>query len=62
MKLSLEGNSLNWDTKIIVDSWRQKIAIREIPVSFNPRTRSEGKKTTVIDGVWALWELIKPIR
>jgi glycosyltransferase involved in cell wall biosynthesis len=47
MKLSFEGNSLDWDTRVISDSWVIGIPIMEIPVQYAPRTRHQGKKTTV---------------
>jgi 2-phospho-L-lactate transferase/gluconeogenesis factor (CofD/UPF0052 family) len=59
LNLSLEGNSLDWDTRIIVDSWKSRVPIIEIPVEYNPRSVSEGKKTTFTKGLNALWQLVK---
>lgn len=38
---------------------KQKIAIKEIPVQYSPRTRLEGKKILVRDGFSSLWMLLK---
>jgi hypothetical protein len=62
MNLSFIGDSLNWDTRIIIDSWKQRVPIMEVAVDYVPRTRRQGKKTTVHSGLMALWELIKSNR
>jgi glycosyltransferase involved in cell wall biosynthesis len=62
MNLSFIGDSLNWDTRIIIDSWKQRVPIMEVAVEYVPRTRRQGKKTTVHSGLMALWELIKSNR
>ncbi len=62
MNLSFSGDSLNWDTKIIIDSWKLRVPIMEVAVDYIPRTRRQGKKTTVYSGLMALWELIKSNR
>ena len=38
---------------------KRKIKIHEVPVKYNPRTKSEGKKLGVKDGIQAIWTLIK---
>lgn len=53
------GDSLDWDTRLIVESWRHGIPIVEIPVNFYPRTRHDGKKTNFASGLKALKELIR---
>lgn len=58
-KLSLAGATLNWDTRLIMDSSRIQSPILEVPVIFHPRTRSMGKKVRLRDGFSALLELIK---
>ncbi len=62
MNLSFIGDSLNWDTRIIIDSWKHRVPIMEVAVDYVPRTRRQGKKTTVHSGLMALWELIKSNR
>lgn len=38
---------------------KQGYKIYELPISYNPRTRDEGKKINWKDGIEALWTLIK---
>ncbi|MBI9046246.1 MAG: glycosyltransferase family 2 protein [Anaerolineaceae bacterium] len=38
---------------------KRKIRIYEVPISFNPRDYSQGKKIKLIDAFEALWTLIK---
>jgi 2-phospho-L-lactate transferase/gluconeogenesis factor (CofD/UPF0052 family) len=58
-KLSLEGATLNWDTRLITDSSKIRVPILEVPVNFHPRTKSMGKKVRMSDGLFALLELMK---
>ena len=62
MKLSLAGDSLDWDTRIIVDSWLRSIPIMEIAVEYSPRTQMQGKKTTINSGFKSLWQLLTPVK
>jgi 2-phospho-L-lactate transferase/gluconeogenesis factor (CofD/UPF0052 family) len=62
MNLSMEGHSLDWDTRIIIDSWVNQIPILEVAVEYSPRNRSQGKKTSVYSGLRALTQLLKPSR
>jgi dolichol-phosphate mannosyltransferase len=38
---------------------KRKIKIYEVPISYNPRTKREGKKIKWRDGISAVWALIK---
>jgi dolichol-phosphate mannosyltransferase len=38
---------------------RQGIRIHEVPISYRPRSHTEGKKITWFDGVAAIWTLLK---
>jgi hypothetical protein len=58
-KITLQGNSVNWDTRVVKDASKQLTPIIEVPVTFIPRSRKQGKKITVFDGIRALFELIK---
>ncbi|MGA3242788.1 MAG: hypothetical protein ABSG03_41635, partial [Bryobacteraceae bacterium] len=57
--LLLEGNGRNLDTEIIAKLCLLHEYILEIPVSYSPRTRSEGKKITLMDGMSALAMLFR---
>jgi glycosyltransferase involved in cell wall biosynthesis len=45
--------------EVVAKLGRNKIKIYEIPISYNPRTFNEGKKIKGIDGLEAIWTLIK---
>jgi dolichol-phosphate mannosyltransferase len=38
---------------------KQNLRIKEVPVSYNPRTFDEGKKLRNIDALRILWVMIK---
>jgi 2-phospho-L-lactate transferase/gluconeogenesis factor (CofD/UPF0052 family) len=57
--LGLEGNGRDLDTEIIAKLCLLHEYILEIPVSYSPRTRSEGKKITLMDGMSALTMLFR---
>lgn len=53
-RVSLRGDTLDWDLRLIIDAWRGQLAIAEIAVPYYPRTRAQGKKTRLRDGLRAL--------
>lgn len=57
LKLCSEGVDL--ETEIIAKLSRRGVFILELPVNYSPRTKSEGKKTTIWDGLKALFVLLK---
>ena len=57
--LCLEGDGRDLDMEIIAKLCLLHEYILEIPVSYSPRTRSEGKKMTLMDGVSALTMLFR---
>jgi hypothetical protein len=57
--LRLEGNGRDLDTEIIAKLSLLHEYILEVPVSYTPRTRSEGKKITMMDGMSALSMLFR---
>lgn len=56
--LNLVSNGINLDTEIIAKLCKKEIFILEIPVEFYPRTKKEGKKTTILGGLKALFTLV----
>ena len=57
--LELSGKRLELETEILAKLGKQGVFILEVPVDFRPRLSSEGKKTTVFDGIVALFTLFK---
>jgi glycosyltransferase involved in cell wall biosynthesis len=57
--LKLESNGRDLETEIIAKLGRRHEFIMEVPVDYTPRTRSEGKKITVQDGLRAMLQLVR---
>jgi len=57
--LALESDGVDLDTEIVAKLSRQRKYILEVPVEFTPRTKAEGKKIGVRDGLRALQALVR---
>jgi len=57
--LKLECRRFEFCPELIAKLGRNSITIHEIPISYYPRKFEEGKKIRWIDGVEAIWTLIK---
>jgi len=57
--LQLQSNGRDLETEIIAKLGRRHEFIMEVPVDYTPRTRLEGKKITVFDGLRAVLQLVR---
>ncbi len=57
--LKLQQNDFAFEVEVTAKILKQGIKIKELPISYNPRKFSEGKKIKWIDGVKAILLLIK---
>jgi hypothetical protein len=57
--LDLQSDGMNLDTEIVAKLCRRGYYILEIPVEYKARTKMEGKKSTPMDGLKALFALIR---
>ena len=57
--LNLKCKRFEFCPEVTAKIAKRKIKIHEVPVKYNPRTKSEGKKLGVKDGIQAIWTLIK---
>lgn len=57
--LTLEANRFEIEPEITAQIARKGFKISEVPITYNPRTKSEGKKINWKDGFKALWTLIR---
>ena len=57
--LNLQSDGMNLDTEIVAKLCRRGHYILEIPVEYKARTKVEGKKSTPMDGLRALFALIR---
>jgi glycosyltransferase involved in cell wall biosynthesis len=57
--LNLESNGFEFCPEVTAKIAKRGIKIYEVPISYFPRNKSEGKKIKWKDGVVALWTLLK---
>ncbi len=57
--LKLECKRFEFCPELVAKLGRNKIKIHEIPIAYYPRKFEEGKKIRWIDGVEAIWVLVK---
>ena len=57
--LNLKARSFDIEIEIITKAINKKLRIVEIPVSYHPRTYSEGKKIRLKDGIQAIMSIIE---
>jgi hypothetical protein len=57
--LNLQCNRFEFCPEVTAKIARRKIKIIEIPITYNPRSIEEGKKINALDGIEAIWTLIK---
>ena len=63
-KQSLEGiqiksNRFDFEPEITAKVLKKKCRLFETPITYAGRNIDEGKKITWVDGIWAIWTLIK---
>lgn len=57
--LNLKARSFDIEVEIVTKAIRNKLRIVEIPISYHPRSYSEGKKIRLRDGMWAALNILK---
>lgn len=57
--MKIHAKRFDFEPEFTAKLLKRKVRIYEVPIVFNPRDYSEGKKIGVWDGVEALWTLIK---
>lgn len=58
-QLNLTSNGMDLETELIAKARLAKQYILEVPVSYHPRKKSDGKKVTTASGLMALYRLVK---
>ncbi len=58
-KIKINCNRFNFEPEITAKILKSKMKIIEVPIAYNGRSFSEGKKITWRDGLSAVWALIK---
>jgi glycosyltransferase involved in cell wall biosynthesis len=59
MEIPLRANRFDFEPEFTAKILKRKIKIFEVPITFNPRDYSEGKKIQLKDAFEALWALLK---
>jgi glycosyltransferase involved in cell wall biosynthesis len=57
--IKIRSNSFDFEPEITAKLLKKKVRIFEVPITFNPRDYSDGKKIGFVDAVAAFWALIK---
>jgi glycosyltransferase involved in cell wall biosynthesis len=58
-KMTLHAHGFEFEPEFTAKILKSKVRIYEIPITFNPRDYSEGKKIKMRDAFIAMWTLIK---
>ena len=58
-RLPLKCHRFEFEPEVTAKLLRNGYRIKEVPISYNPRTAAEGKKINWRDGVSAVWTLLK---
>ena len=57
--ITIRSNRFDFEPEITAKLLKKKVRIFEVPITFNPREYSEGKKIGLIDAFAAVWALLK---
>jgi len=57
--IDIRSNRFDFEPEITAKLLKKKVRIFEVPISFNPREYSEGKKIGLPDAFAAVWALLK---
>ncbi|MGD0003888.1 MAG: glycosyltransferase family 2 protein [Anaerolineaceae bacterium] len=57
--IPLRSRRFDFEPEFTAKILKRNIRIFEVPITFNPRDYSQGKKIRMSDAFWALWTLLK---
>lgn len=58
-KITFRGNRFDWEPEITAKILKKGLKIKEVPISYYPRSAEEGKKINYKDFFEAIWTLVK---
>ncbi len=58
-ELDVKADGFAYDIELLCKMFRKGIKIKEVPISYRPRTFDEGKKIRYRDGIKVLWAIFK---
>ena len=59
LSIPFHSNRFNFEPEITAKLLKRRVRIFEVPITFNPRDYSEGKKIGIKDAFQAVWALLK---
>lgn len=57
--INIRGNKFDWEPEVTAKLVKRGIKIKEVPIRYYPRSTDEGKKIRWMDGVDAVWTMLK---
>ena len=57
--MPLHSSGFDFEPEFTAKLFKRKVSLFEVPIAFNPRDYSQGKKIKARDGFLALWTLVK---
>jgi glycosyltransferase involved in cell wall biosynthesis len=57
--IKIKSNRFEWEPEITAKIAKKNIKIKEVPIKSSARSKNNGKKLTRLDGLKAIWALIK---
>lgn len=57
--ITIKSNRFDFEPEITAKVFKKNVRFMELPISYNARNASEGKKITWKDGLQAIWTLLK---
>ncbi|MFH0738960.1 MAG: glycosyltransferase family 2 protein [Candidatus Omnitrophota bacterium] len=58
-RLDLKSQGFDIETEIVSKALRSKLRIKEVPITYHPRSYSQGKKIRIKDGIEAIFSIIR---
>ena len=58
-RIRFRSLAFEWDMELVAGLHRLGVGIVEVPVSYDPRSRSEGKQISFWDGIVSAWNLLR---
>ena len=57
--LALESTGFSIDTEIVAKMLKAKMRIKEVPISYSPRSYAQGKKIRIMDGIRHIGSILR---
>lgn len=58
-RITIDSNGFEWEPEVSAKLALGGVKIHEVPISYNPRSVSDGKKINWLDGITAIWTMFR---